>query len=116
MPCNHRHLDQSRVTWQFHSHIPTPHSFNTGYSGCIVGCAATVSRAAVNTTVSAGTSTLTVMLLLLFCGRPGDIAPTLNGMLVGLVSITAACGFVQVCCLHSTMLLYYFYIEHARGF
>lgn len=71
------------------------YGFNTGSTGCMLGCMYTAAKVSVNTTLSAGAGGLTVLLVTVFVGNPGDIGPILNGILVGLVSITGACAFVQ---------------------
>lgn len=58
-----------------------------------------VERSVFNTTLSASSAGITTMTLNYFINRGGpyalDLHPVLNGILAGLVSITAACAFVQ---------------------
>ncbi|GAB4813391.1 hypothetical protein N2152v2_000437 [Parachlorella kessleri] len=71
------------------------YGFNAGSTGCFRGCMGVASKVAVNTTLSVGSSALTSLFLAVVLGQPGDIAPLLNGILAGAVSITAGCAFVK---------------------
>ncbi|KAL4427117.1 hypothetical protein ABPG77_001121 [Micractinium sp. CCAP 211/92] len=71
------------------------YGFNAGSTQCFFGCMPVAARVAVNTTLSAGASGLTCLLLTVLNGSPGDIGPLLNGILAGAVSITANCALVQ---------------------
>lgn len=80
------HLQPCRFGW---------YGFNPGSTACLYGCTLTASLVAVNTTLAAATGGLTVLALSVFLGRPGDIGPTLNGILAALVAITSPCAYVQ---------------------
>lgn len=73
------------------------YGFNSGSTNCFstsecVSVAATVS---VNTTLAAGTAGATALLLSVLRGSPGDVTPLLNGIITGLVSVTAGCATVE---------------------
>lgn len=55
----------------------------------------TAQRVAVTTTLSAAAGGAFTLSLHVLLGNPPDVAPALNGILAGLVSITAACPVVQ---------------------
>lgn len=55
------------------------YGFNTGSTHCMVQCMNTAAKIAITTTISAATSGLTVLLASVLSGRPGDVAPVLNG-------------------------------------
>ena len=71
------------------------YAFNSASETCVHGCMVTASLAAVNTTLSAASSSLTVLFIHVMCGHRIQIAPGLNGLLSGLVGITAGCAVVE---------------------
>jgi Amt family ammonium transporter len=71
------------------------YGFNAGSTQCFYSCMPVAAQVAVNTTLATGAGGLTCLLLAVFNGSPGDIAPLLNGILAGAVSITAPCAMVQ---------------------
>lgn len=71
------------------------YAFNPVSGLCVRGCMVVASLAAVNTTLSAASGGVTVLLVHIFSGKPANIAPGLNGILSGLVAITAGCVAVE---------------------
>ncbi|GMH39248.1 hypothetical protein BSKO_07146 [Bryopsis sp. KO-2023] len=72
------------------------YGFNTASTGCMVGCMYSASKAAMNTTVSASTGGLIVVVMNVYHKQyPAIVSPVLNGILAGLVSITAGCSLVE---------------------
>ncbi|KAI3424104.1 hypothetical protein D9Q98_009465 [Chlorella vulgaris] len=71
------------------------YAFNSGSTQCFYGCMPIAAKVAVNTTLATGAGGLTCLFFAVFNGNPGDIAPLLNGILAGAVSITAPCALVQ---------------------
>ena len=71
------------------------YAFNSASGTCVADCMVTASLAAVNTTLSAASSSMTVLILHVCQGNPIQIAPGLNGLLAGLVGITAGCAVVE---------------------
>ncbi|KAI3431805.1 hypothetical protein D9Q98_010558 [Chlorella vulgaris] len=70
------------------------YAFNAGSTQCFQGCMFVAANIAVNTTISASFGALTCLAVAILLGLPGDIGPVLNGVLAGLVSITAPCAMV----------------------
>jgi ammonium transporter, Amt family len=73
------------------------YGFNSGSSGCFYGrdCILVTSNIATNTTLAAGAGGVTALLITIISGSPGDVTPLLNGILIGLVSITGSCSVVE---------------------
>eukprot|EP00210_Caulerpa_lentillifera_P004719 g4503.t1 len=71
------------------------YAFNPVSGLCVEGCMVVASLAAINTTLSAASGGVTVLLVHIMSGRPANIAPGLNGILSGLVAITAGCVAVE---------------------
>lgn len=71
------------------------YAFNPVSGLCVEGCMTVASLAAINTTLSAASGGVTVLLVHVVSGKPANIAPGLNGILSGLVSITAGCVSVE---------------------
>ena len=71
------------------------YAFNSVSGLEVRGGVTTASLAAVNTTMSAAAAALTVLLIHLSRGHTIQIAPGLNGLLSGLVGITAGCAVVE---------------------
>jgi len=71
------------------------YAFNTVSGLCVEGCMITASLAAVNTTLAAASGSVFVLVIHVARGNPIQIAPGLNGLLAGLVGITAGCAVVE---------------------
>lgn len=71
------------------------YGFNSASGACVKDCMISASLVAVNTTVSAATGGTTVLLLHFLTGGIVHLAPGLNGILAGLVAITAGCSVVE---------------------
>eukprot|EP00210_Caulerpa_lentillifera_P004143 g3949.t1 len=72
------------------------YAFNSASGLCAdKDCMITASLVAVNTTISAATGGTTVLILHFLVGGIIELAPGLNGILAGLVSITAGCAVVE---------------------
>jgi len=72
------------------------YGFNAGSTLAFTGGAAEIaSKVAVNTTLAAGSGCLTLCLLSKFFFKTYDVVLILNGVLAGLVSITAPCPVVE---------------------
>eukprot|EP01104_Vermistella_antarctica_P012256 TRINITY_DN3513_c0_g1_i1.p1 TRINITY_DN3513_c0_g1~~TRINITY_DN3513_c0_g1_i1.p1 ORF type:complete len:442 (+),score=73.25 TRINITY_DN3513_c0_g1_i1:156-1481(+) len=74
----------------------TWHSFNAGSTGGLSqGRDEVAAKVAVVTSLGAATSMLVVLLCRYILTRKYDISQSMNGVLAGLVSITAPCGYVE---------------------
>jgi ammonium transporter, Amt family len=79
------------------------YGFNPGSALALLGKSGVASLAAVNTTISAASGTLSALLLLCMLNYRAtgqavwDLLGAANGTLAGLVAITAGCTVVQVC-------------------
>jgi ammonium transporter, Amt family len=72
------------------------YGFNPGSTlGLTGGLRETASRAAVNTTLSAGSAGCTTLIVLKLRDHIFDLPGSLNGIIAGLISITASCAFVE---------------------
>jgi ammonium transporter, Amt family len=72
------------------------YGFNPGSAGGISGTLKfTAARCAVTTSLSAASAGVTTLILIKLRDNVFDMPVTLNGVLAGLVSITACCGFVE---------------------
>ena len=71
------------------------YGFNAGSTGCFYGCMGTAATAAANTTIAIASGGLTCLVISILIGAPGDMAPLINGILAGAVSITGSCAFVE---------------------
>lgn len=72
------------------------YGFNSVSTGCMVGCMYSASKAAMNTTISAAAGGLIVVVMNVYHKQyPAIVSPVLNGILSGLVSITAGCALVE---------------------
>lgn len=71
------------------------YAFNSVSGLCVEGCMITASLAAVNTTLGAASGSVAVLVIHVARGNPIQIAPGLNGLLAGLVGITAGCSVVE---------------------
>ena len=71
------------------------YAFNSSSGVCVKDCMVTASLAAVNTTLSAAAGSMTVLFVHFIQGHRIQIAPGLNGLLAGLVGITAGCAVVE---------------------
>ncbi|GMH35890.1 hypothetical protein BSKO_03758 [Bryopsis sp. KO-2023] len=71
------------------------YGFNPVSTMCMRGCMHVASKTAVNTTLSAAAGGIAVVLVHALSGNPADVSPVLNGILAGLVSITASCAVVE---------------------
>ena len=71
------------------------YAFNSSSGVCVKDCMVTASLAAVNTTLSAAAGSMTVLFIHFIQGHRIQIAPGLNGLLAGLVGITAGCAVVE---------------------
>ena len=71
------------------------YGFNPGSAGGIVANAETVARCAINTTLSAAAGGVTAMLLNYKLYHVWDLIAVCNGVLAGLVSITAGCAVTE---------------------
>eukprot|EP00210_Caulerpa_lentillifera_P000213 g208.t1 len=71
------------------------YGFNSASGTCVKDCMITASLIAVNTTISAATGGTTVLTLHYLTGGIVHLAPGLNGILAGLVAITAGCAVVE---------------------
>ncbi|KAI8475975.1 MAG: putative amt protein [Monoraphidium minutum] len=74
------------------------YGFNPGSAAAVntYASAALVSRAAVTTTIAAGTGGLAAMLITFAVTRRYDVMSLCNGVLCGLVAVTPACGVIDV--------------------
>jgi Amt family ammonium transporter len=68
--------------------------FNPGSTMAIVGNAELVSHIFLTTNIAAAAGAIAAMTLSWTIGRRPDVTMTLNGVLAGLVSVTASCAFV----------------------
>mmetsp|Transcript_17800 Transcript_17800/g.60733 ORF Transcript_17800/g.60733 Transcript_17800/m.60733 type:complete len:444 (-) Transcript_17800:126-1457(-) len=71
------------------------YGFNPVSTLCLVGCMGLAAKVAVTTTLSAAAGGVTTLCLHVFETKTPDVAPALNGILGGLVSITAPCSVVE---------------------
>jgi Amt family ammonium transporter len=71
------------------------YGFNPVSTLCLVGCMGNAMRAAFMTTLAAAAGGCTGIATDVAMGSPPDIGPALNGILGGLVSITASCAVVD---------------------
>merc|ERR550537_23833 len=71
------------------------YGFNPVSTLCLIGCMGNAMRAAFMTTLAAGAGGCTGLATDVAMGNPPDIGPALNGILGGLVSITASCAVVD---------------------
>ena len=71
------------------------YAFNSASANCVNGCMVTSSLAAVNTTLSAASGSVTVILIRFLQGHRMQVSRGLNGLIAGLVGITAGCAIVQ---------------------
>lgn len=71
------------------------YGFNPGSALGIVGLYKTVERCAVTTTIAAATGGITTLIVKKVLDHIFDLLSVLNGILAGLVAITASCAFVD---------------------
>lgn len=71
------------------------YAFNSVSGLCVKDCMITASLTAVNTTLGAASGSIAVLTLNILTGNPIQIAPALNGLLSGLVGITAGCAVLE---------------------
>ena len=71
------------------------YAFNTASTDCVYRCMVTSSLAAVNTTLSAASGSVTVILIRFLQGHRMQVSRGLNGLIAGLVGVTAGCAVVQ---------------------
>lgn len=73
------------------------YGFNPGSAGSIAGytSAAVVSRAAVATTLAAGTGGVACLIISFIINRRWDVMQLCNGVLCGLVAVTPGCGVID---------------------
>jgi len=71
------------------------YGFNPVSTLCVAGCMTVAEKVAVTTTLSAGAGGVTAILIDVLWGNHLDIGPALNGILAGLVAITAPCSVVD---------------------
>lgn len=86
----------STLTYRARIHASAPAGFNTG-STYLYGSPSPLAaqRAAMNTTLAASSSGLVALLLGSWLGGTYDLRLCCNGVLSGLVTVTAMCGFVD---------------------
>jgi ammonium transporter, Amt family len=72
------------------------YGFNPGSTASVIGVLRdTAARCAVNTTLAAGAAGVTTLFVIKLRDHIFDLVSCLNGILAGLVSITASCAFVD---------------------
>ncbi|GMH35861.1 hypothetical protein BSKO_03729 [Bryopsis sp. KO-2023] len=71
------------------------YGFNPVSTLCFYECMEVASKIAVTTTLAASAGGVTVLFVNAASGSPADVAPALNGILAGLVSITSGCSVVE---------------------
>lgn len=71
------------------------YGFNPVSTLVFYGSMYVASKCAVTTTLAAASGGVTVLIVDVAFGHPPDVAPALNGILAGLVSITAGCSVVE---------------------
>eukprot|EP00232_Nephroselmis_pyriformis_P019752 CAMPEP_0182887736 /NCGR_PEP_ID=MMETSP0034_2-20130328/21005_1 /TAXON_ID=156128 /ORGANISM="Nephroselmis pyriformis, Strain CCMP717" /LENGTH=471 /DNA_ID=CAMNT_0025021115 /DNA_START=27 /DNA_END=1442 /DNA_ORIENTATION=- len=71
------------------------YGFNPVSTLAIVGVGYIAGKVAVTTTLAAGAGGFGTLLIHVLMGNPPDVAPALNGILGGLVAITAPCSVVE---------------------
>lgn len=71
------------------------YAFNSVSGLCVKDCMVTASLAAVNTTLAAASGSMSAFSIHVLTGNKIDIRPGLNGLLAGLVGVTAGCALVQ---------------------
>lgn len=88
------------------------YGFNPGSTLCIVGsCSKLASKVAVVTTISAASSVLTLLVFTIATKKPYDLALMANGLLAGLVGVTASCAVIEpwgafICGIGSALVFY----------
>lgn len=71
------------------------YGFNPASTLVFYGSMYVASKCAVTTTLAAASGGVTVLIVDVGFGNPPDVGPALNGILAGLVSITAGCSVVE---------------------